>query len=246
MNSTQRSLAIAAVIGVGLVAGFLSYRLQSARPALRPVDSSAAPGSAAAAAEDTDAPPAPPAARPVPTTVPELELPDLAGHPRALRSFLHGPLILNFWATWCEPCRREMPLLQELRRSHHGEHLEIVGIAIDSLEAVQEFLRRRPIDYPLLVGEKQGLEAAEQFGMEPVLPFSVFADAQGQILAVKIGELHRDEADYVLAELQSLAQGHIGLPQAREQIDSRLKELAMKRASLPARSEHDPATSGEN
>jgi len=246
MNSTQRSVAIAAVIGVGLVAGFLSYRLQSARPALRAADSSAPQGSAAAAAEDADAPPAPSASRPVPATVPELELPDLAGHPRALRSFLHGPLILNFWATWCEPCRREMPLLQELRRAHHGEHLEIVGIAIDSLEAVQEFVRRRPIDYPLLVGERQGLAAAEQFGMEPVLPFSVFADAQGRVLAVKIGELHRDEADYILSELQGLDQGHIELSQAREQIDSRLKELAMKRATLPARSEHDPATSGEN
>jgi len=230
MNSTQRSLAIAAVIGVGLVAGFLSYRLQSARPALRAVDSSAAPGSAAAAAEDTDAPPAPPAARPVPTTVPELELPDLAGHPRALRSFLHGPLILNFWATWCEPCRREIPLLQELRHAHRGERLEIVGIAIDSLEAVQEFVRRRPIDYPLLVGERQGLEAAQQFGMEPVLPFSVFADAQGHIIAVKVGELHQEEADFILGAMRQVASGKKSLSDARAGIADQLRTFAVQRA----------------
>jgi peroxiredoxin len=248
MNSSQRSLAIIAVVGIGLAAGFVSYRLQSSKPALRAVDSSTAPApagsTATATAVEEDAPA--PAARPVPTTVPDLELPDLAGQSRSLRSFVGGPLILNFWATWCEPCRREIPLLQELRHSHHAEHLEIVGIAIDSLPAVQDFLHRHPIDYPLLVGEKQGLEAAQEFGMELVLPFSVFADSKGRILAVKIGELHRDEVEMILAELQQLDKGQIELPRARDQVSSRLQELALKRATQPARSMHDSTTSGEN
>jgi thiol-disulfide isomerase/thioredoxin len=248
MTSSQRALAIAGVIGVGFAAGFLSYRLESARPTLRALPPPAlkdASSAAAAAPEEQDAPP-PASNAPVPTSVPALELPDLEGHLHSLRSFVGGPLILNFWATWCEPCRREIPLLQELRRTHRREHLEIVGIAIDMPQAVQDYVHRRPIDYPLLVGEKQGLAAAEQFGMEPVLPFSVFADAKGRILAVKIGELHREEGQFILDELQRLDQGQIELPQAREAVSAALAELAVKRAKLPARSPQDSASSGEN
>jgi thiol-disulfide isomerase/thioredoxin len=246
MNSKQRTLAIIAVVGVGLAAGFISYRLEVPRPTLRAIDSAAAPEAPAATATAVDEDVPAPAARPVPTTIPALELPDLSGHPRALRSFVGGPLILNFWATWCEPCRREIPLLQALRHTHQSEHLEIVGIAIDSLPAVQDYLQRHPIEYPLLVGEKQGLEAAQLFGMELVLPFSVFADAKGRILVVKIGELHREEVELILAALQELDQGHIELPQAREKVDSQLQAIALKRATVPARSQHDSTTSGEN
>ena len=120
MNSSQRALAIALVVGAGLAAGFLSYRLQSSRPLLPSAGPPRAGVSADADAPGADAPgadapgavapEAPP--RPVPTTMPDLELPDLAGKARSLRSFGGRPLIINFWATWCAPCRREMPLLQ--------------------------------------------------------------------------------------------------------------------------------------
>ena len=233
MNSSQRALAIALVVGAGLAAGFLSYRLQSSRPLLPSAGPPRAGVSADADAPGEDAPgavapEAPP--RPVPTTMPDLELPDLAGKARSLRSFGGRPLIINFWATWCAPCRREIPLLRELRQRYRADQLEIVGIAVDFSSAVQEYLRYTPIDYPLLVGEQQGLAAAEQFGMEPVLPFSVFADTQGRIVAVKVGELHRDEADFILTEIREVDKGQIGLAQAREQIEAQLKELAVQRA----------------
>ena len=233
MNSSQRALATALVVGAGLAAGFLSYRLQSSRPLLPSAGPPRAGVSADADAPGEDAPgavapEAPP--RPVPTTMPDLELPDLAGKARSLRSFGGRPLIINFWATWCAPCRREIPLLRELRQRYRADQLEIVGIAVDFSSAVQEYLRYTPIDYPLLVGEQQGLAAAEQFGMEPVLPFSVFADTQGRIVAVKVGELHRDEADFILTEIREVDKGQIGLAQAREQIEAQLKELAVQRA----------------
>jgi thiol-disulfide isomerase/thioredoxin len=233
VNSSQRALAIALVVGAGLAAGFLSYRLQSSRPLLPSAGPPRAGVSADADAPGEDAPgavapEAPP--RPVPTTMPDLELPDLAGKARSLRSFGGRPLIINFWATWCAPCRREIPLLRELRQRYRADQLEIVGIAVDFSSAVQEYLRYTPIDYPLLVGEQQGLAAAEQFGMEPVLPFSVFADTQGRIVAVKVGELHRDEADFILTEIREVDKGQIGLAQAREQIEAQLKELAVQRA----------------
>jgi thiol-disulfide isomerase/thioredoxin len=231
LNPPQRALAIALVVGTGLATGFLSYRLQSNR-ALPPV-ARTAPSSAS---QDADAPsagapePQPAAPRPVPSVLPDLQLPDLAGKTRSLRSFSGRPLIINFWATWCAPCRREIPLLQQLRQRYRAQRLEIVGIAVDFAPAVQEYLRHTPIDYPLLVGEQQGLAAAEQFGMEPVLPFSVFADSQGRIVAVKIGELHPEEADFILAEIARVEQGQFGPPLAREHIEARLKELALQRA----------------
>jgi thiol-disulfide isomerase/thioredoxin len=238
VNLAQRALAVALVVGVGLAAGFLSYRLESGRasPIREPSRVSGAsvspltdaPGVATPGVATTEA--AAPAPRPVPATLPQLELPDLSGNNRALSSFGGRPLIINFWATWCAPCRREIPLLRDLRQRYRPDRLEIVGIAVDFSAAVREYLRHTTIDYPLLVGEQQGLAAAEQFGLEPVLPFSVFADTQGRIVAVKIGELHREEADFILTEIRSVDRGRIDLPEAREQIQARLKALAVERA----------------
>ena len=106
--------------------------------------------------------------------------------------------MVNFWATWCDPCRREIPLLKSLRHERSGDRLEIVGIAVDFRDAVLHYTREIGIDYPVLIGEKDGLEAIEAFGMDTVFPFTVFADRQGRIVTVKVGELHRDEADFIL------------------------------------------------
>ncbi|HEY2416385.1 MAG TPA: TlpA disulfide reductase family protein [Steroidobacteraceae bacterium] len=229
MNSLQRALAIALVVGIGLLAGFISYRLQSDRP-LQPLTAPAVnvPPTGAEATDDVAPAPRPP--RPVPTDVPDISLPDLAGTPRSLRSFGAHPLIINFWATWCAPCRREIPLLQALRGRYRADKLQVVGIAVDFRTAVQQYLTHTPIDYPLLVGEQEGLKAAEQFGMEMVLPFSVFADSKGHVVAVKVGELHADEADFILTEIRAVDQGQADLTQARERIQGALRELAVSRA----------------
>jgi thiol-disulfide isomerase/thioredoxin len=226
MTASQRALAVALVVGAGVAAGFLSYRLNQPRSPLRPMVPAPSPGAAAPdVAAGKSAPPPP-----VPTMVPDVQLPDLAGQRRSLRSFEGRPLIINFWATWCAPCRREMPLLRELRQRYKGDRLEIVGIAVDFSAAVHEYLRHTAIDYPVLIGEQEGLSAAQQFGVEPVLPFSVFADAGGHIVAVKVGELHREEADFILTQIRSVDRGQVTLVQAQEQIDARLKELAVQRA----------------
>jgi thiol-disulfide isomerase/thioredoxin len=231
LNGPQRALAITLVMGVGVAAGFLSYRLQSLQP-LPSARSSLPPPAAGGpaiiqpdSAEDSDQPPPP-----VPDSIPALMLPDLSGRPRSLRSFGDRPLIINFWATWCAPCRHEIPLLRELRQRYRADRLEVVGIAVDFAAAVREYLQVTPIDYPLLIGEQDGLAAAEQFGMRTVLPFSVFVDSQGRIVALKVGELHVEEADFILGEIRILDQGQIGLQQAREQIDDQLRQLAVERA----------------
>jgi thiol-disulfide isomerase/thioredoxin len=243
MPAAARTLAIALVTLAGVAAGFLAYRGAARRdspapaapisPASKPSDAIAGvPAGADSGAVDGQ--PQGPIGRPIPDSVPDLKLPDLAGQETSLRGFLGRPLIINFWATWCAPCRREIPLLQQLRQAYRGEGLEIVGIAVDFRGAVLDYVSRRAIDYPLLIGEDQGLAAAEQFGMQTVLPFSVFADAQGRIIAVKIGELHRDEADYILDAMRAVAAGRLSLPQARAGIAQRLRELAVERARAGA------------
>jgi thiol-disulfide isomerase/thioredoxin len=240
MPPASRILVMVLVALAGVLAGFLSYRSARAPASIVALAAPAAPGAPAtggnpsglAGADDGSGAPPPGAApaRPIPDTVPDVKMPDLGGQQKSLRDFLGHPLIINFWATWCAPCRREIPLLQQLRRAYQGDGLTVVGIAVDFRTAVADYVRRQAIDYPLLIGEDSGLAAAEQFGMQTVLPFSVFADAQGHIVALKIGELHRDEADYILGTMRSLAAGNLSLQEAHASIAQRLRELAAERA----------------
>jgi thiol-disulfide isomerase/thioredoxin len=224
LSPAARVAVMSILLGAGVV-GFLAHRLMAPAPSVRPDPTAhrALPPAADAAGA------AAPAARPTPETLPDISLPDLEGRPRHLSEFTGRPLIVNFWATWCEPCRREIPLLEAIRRENAGNKLEIVGIAIDDPQSVRKFAHELGIQYPLLVGENGGLEAVSAFGMDTVLPFSVFADGQGRIVALKIGELHRDEAGFILARLSDLGAGRIGLAAAREQIGEEIRRLAASR-----------------
>lgn len=184
---------------------------------------------AATAAPRADAAPAP-AAHPIPEVLPDISLPDTQGVTHRLADWSGRTLVINFWATWCEPCRREIPLLRNLRRENHENGFEIVGIAIDHRESVAKYVREMKIDYPVLVGEKGGLEAAQALGMEAILPFTVFADTQGRIVTLRVGELHRDEAAFILARLADVGAGRLSLSAARQQIDERVRRLAVSRA----------------
>jgi len=224
----MKSLSVPAALLIavaGVAAGFLGYRLLNHHA---PVALVATP----AAAPASQAPPAPSeATTPVPETVPEIRMPDLLGHARAMSEFAGQPRIINFWATWCGPCRREIPLLNSLQHSHRQEKLQIIGIAVDFDKAVQEYVKKTRIDYPVFIGEDAGLEAAQKFGISDlVLPFSVFADAQNRVVAVKIGELHSPEAEFILKTIRQLDAGQHTLPEARAAIEAELKNEAQHRA----------------
>jgi thiol-disulfide isomerase/thioredoxin len=173
-----------------------------------------------------------PSARVVPEQVPDLELPDLQGRMHRLAEWRGKPLLINFWATWCEPCRREIPLLEQLWHEQAPQGLEVVGIAVDHRPAVGAYASARGIEYPVLVGEQGGLAAVNAFGMDTVLPFSVFADSGGQVIALKVGELHRDEAEFILGRIRELDTGRLSLGAARETISAGVQRLnAARRAS---------------
>jgi thiol-disulfide isomerase/thioredoxin len=236
-----------AVLGVVLVAGagpagFLIYHMvfNSHPLPVRPssVPASSAPLNSAPASAPTSLPTAVPDAPTLttgthgatPLTLPEtIALPDSNGKMHRLAEYRGRPLVLNFWATWCEPCRREIPLLTALHRQH-GKEVQIVGVAVDFQKDVLPYALAKGITYPLLMGEKDGLAAVNALGMETVLPFTVFADAQGDIVAVKVGELHADEAQMILEKVTQLDAGKLGLAAARSGVSAGLRSLAIARA----------------
>ena len=170
--------------------------------------------------------------------MPDLALPGPDGVVHRLSEWRGRPLLINFWATWCEPCRREIPLLRALRHEREADALQVVGIAVDYPAAVRKYAAARAIDYPVLVGEQGGLAAVSAFGMDTVLPFSVFADPGGRVVALKVGELHRDEAEFILDRLQEVSRGRLSLPAARQAISEGIARLNAARAGTPPDAGH--------
>ena len=242
----RAALGIVLVAGAG-PAGFLIYHLVFNSHPL-PVRAASAPAaSAPLSSAPTSAPTSWPAAVPdaptqttstpaaTPLTLPEtIALPDSNGRMHRLAEYRGHPLVLNFWATWCEPCRREIPLLTALHRQY-GQDVQIVGVAVDFQKDVLPYALAKGISYPLLMGEKDGLAAVNALGMQTVLPFTVFADAQGDIVAVKVGELHDDEAQMILEKVIQLDGGKLSLAAARSGVSAGLRSLAMARAQQPLR-----------
>lgn len=160
-------------------------------------------------------------------TIPDFKLADRDGVMRSLRDDFKGKaLIVNFWATWCAPCRREIPLLMQLAKDHAAENFEVVGIAIDFRDKVLAYSKEMQIDYPMLIGEQEALDAAAAFGVEAVgMPFTIFTDTGGRVIALHMGELTAAEADIILAAVREVNAGRIDPAQARSVIETGLAAL---------------------
>ncbi len=220
------ALGLLAAAGAG---GFVAYRLLGAHTSgLTPIEHPGTVRSRASAGESDGS--APPTARTIPEELPEVAMPDTAGVPHKLSEWRGRPLMVNFWATWCDPCRREIPLLKKLRRDRADQSLEIVGIAVDFRDAVARYAHSIGIDYPVLIGEKDGMAAIEAFGMDTVFPFTVFADRRGRIFTVKVGELHLDEANVILDALRDIDAGQSDLGAARQRISAEIAQLEAERS----------------
>ena len=229
---------LATFVVVALVAGTAGYFSQKHAPkpaggltVAPPVPPAAPVPPPAAAAADEPAQVKP--TKPLPETLPGFTLKDRDGKARTLAEWKGRPLVVNYWATWCPPCRREIPLLRKLRVDRHAQKLEVIGIAVDFREDVLAYAAKEKIDYPLLIGEEDGLEAVSAVGMTPAFPFTLFADSKQRIVALKIGELHQNELDLILDRVADVDAGRLDLPAARERISEGLKAFATKKA-LPS------------
>lgn len=129
-----------------------------------------------------------------------LPLADLNGKTQTL-SRQHGKiLVLNFWATWCPPCREEIPALKKIQKKYAGESVEIVGIAADNAAKVQEYSADMRIDYSLLIGGPEILAASKELGNRAeVLPFTVILDQARQVTFTHAGALSEAALDAALA-----------------------------------------------
>jgi thiol-disulfide isomerase/thioredoxin len=98
------------------------------------------------------------------------------------------PLLINFWATWCPPCIKELPEFDRFARSH-DKQLKVIGLAIDSQAPVQEFLKKQPVDFAIGLAGFAGTDLARSLGNSAgALPFTVLLDAKGNVLERKLGE----------------------------------------------------------
>jgi len=134
-----------------------------------------------------------------PTAATDFSLRDLAGKTHGLGDWRGKVVLLNFWATWCPPCREEIPLFIELQRRYAQQGLQIVGISIDNPEAVARYWQEMKINYPLLIADETTYELMAAYGnRQGGLPYSVLIAADGRIAGVKIGAYHRAELEAAL------------------------------------------------
>lgn len=132
-------------------------------------------------------------------SLPEFSFPDLDGRMVRSSRWAGHALILHFWATWCEPCRREMDLLSSVQGAY-GERIQVVGIAIDMPEDVAHMVAAQTIDYPILLGGLEAIELSRRLGNRlQGLPYTVIFDAFGRRVYAELGELPADVLDAQVA-----------------------------------------------
>jgi len=134
--------------------------------------------------------------------LPAFSFVDLNGNRRTRQGWNDKILVLNFWATWCPPCRDEMPLFVALQEEFAAAGVQFVGIAIDDQEPVKAFVDAYGIDFPTLLGDMGAIELARSLGNRfGGLPFTVIARTDGKVLLRHPGELKREQLRPLLQEL---------------------------------------------
>lgn len=130
-----------------------------------------------------------------------LSLEDASGKSQPLRQWQGQVLVVNFWATWCPPCLKEMPGFSRLQRKFSGKGVQFVGIGIDSADKIRAFARSVPVSYPLLIAGTDTLNVARKLGnRSDGLPYTVVLDAKGGVRATKLGAWQEADLEKFLAD----------------------------------------------
>jgi thiol-disulfide isomerase/thioredoxin len=127
---------------------------------------------------------------------------DLEGRPRRLLDWKGRALLCNFWATWCAPCREEIPLLVAAKQNSPPARVELVGIAIDTVDKIREFSTNYKINYPVLIGDAGTIALLRGLGNRGGgLPYTLALDSSGAIVQRHLGALTEADLRQVMARL---------------------------------------------
>lgn len=178
---------VAAISGALILAAALSYFVVQALPTTPD-----APHPAALSAPTSASAPA----------ITSLVLPDTKGVNQAMSQWQGKVLVVNFWATWCPPCREEMPAFSRLSVKYAANGVQFVGISIDTLNNVLDFHKTNPVQYPLVIGTMDTVQSTVALGNASLgLPFTAIFARDGKLHSVKLGKLAEDDLERRLQQL---------------------------------------------
>jgi thiol-disulfide isomerase/thioredoxin len=126
----------------------------------------------------------------------------LQGDKQNLSQYKGKIIVLNFWATWCPPCREEMPELSQLQLEYKNRNVVVLGIAEDELPLVKEYLLSSPVTYPIFIAENEGMNLGTDLGNDKgVLPYTVIIGADGSVIDTFFGRINKPLLEKSLQKL---------------------------------------------
>ena len=131
-----------------------------------------------------------------------ITLPDPDGKDQALAQWKGKVLVVNFWATWCAPCREEMPMFMRLQDAQRAKGVQFVGIAVDNVDKVRQYASDLKLNYPTLIGGFGAMELSKTLGNSVMaLPFTVIVDRSGKVAHTQLGPLKEEQLQSILRQL---------------------------------------------
>lgn len=134
--------------------------------------------------------------------LPDFQLPDMDGNLQSSTNWKGKVLLVNFWATWCPPCRKEIPAFLDVMKTHGDRGFQVVGIAIDEKDNVQDYIDSMGIEYPILIGKNDAIEISKQLGNRlGALPYTLITDRTGKVILTHRGELTKEDLLKIITPL---------------------------------------------
>ena len=206
----NKNFLVAIALVALLIAGVVTYQAQNRGMAEAPAESMAPSSSTTTENVTASAP-----------KIIDFALPDLEGNVRRISDWNGKGRLVNFWATWCAPCRREIPLLKKTQAANADENVQIIGIAVDFPDEVAAFAEEAEFNYPILIGQEDAMAAAEASGIDFIgMPFTMIIAPDGELLKSHMGEIVEAHIDAVIEVFADLNAGRIDNAAARDALKS--------------------------